>query len=44
MFIYFFEWRIAGYATEKKKETGVFEYKKTAKQTIWLQVRKYLEI
>ena len=28
MFIYFFEGRIAGYATEKKKETGIFEYKK----------------
>ena len=24
MFIYFFEGRIAGYATEKKKETGIF--------------------
>jgi len=35
--VYFYIRSIAGYVTAKKKETGIFEYKKTAKQTIWLQ-------
>jgi|GEM_PF-1618777 len=39
MFIYFFEGRIAGYATTNKKETDIFEYKKAAKRTVC--IRKY---
>ena len=28
MFYYFFAGHVAGYVTEKKKKTGIFEYKK----------------